>query len=69
MLINADEIRRAVDEGKDVRWANDNYRVIKDVKGQYLILSQQNQHCIGLTWNDNQTLNGKPAEFYVKEGD
>ena len=62
-----EEIRKAVDDGKDVRWATDNYRVVKDVKGQYLIVSQQNQHCIGLTWSDNQTLNGKPVEFYIKE--
>ena len=65
--MTADEIRKAVDDGKDVRWATDNYRVVKDVKGQYLIVSQQNQHCIGLTWSDNQTLNGKPVEFYIKE--
>ena len=65
---NVDEIKKAVDDGLDVRWSNDNYKVIKDANGQYLIMSQINNHCLGLTWRDEQTMNGKSSEFYVKGG-
>lgn len=68
MLTNADEIRAAVDAGLPVKWANDGYDVIRDSIGQYLIVCRSNQHTIGLTWADGQTLNGRPEEFYVTQG-
>ena len=64
---NAQEIIEAVDSGKDVRWGNDNYEVIRAKNGSYIIRSQMNGHCVGLTWSDGVTLNGNLAEFYVKK--
>ena len=59
------EIKEAVEAGKTVYWANKAYTVIKDCIGQWLILCSLNQHCIGLTWRDNTTMNGKPEEFFI----
>jgi len=61
-----DEIKQALSEGKEVRWSTDNYRVIKDKIGQYLIHSQFNNYYIGLTHQDGVTLNGKEEDFYIK---
>jgi len=50
-----------------VFWKNENYQVIKDSIGQWLILSKCNGHCIGLTHKDGKTLNGKESEFYFEK--
>lgn len=60
-----DEIKAAIDEGRPVYHQTPNYRVIRDNLGQYLIKCQSNDYCIGLTWQDGQTLNGKPYEFFT----
>jgi hypothetical protein len=62
-----DEIKAAVERGETVHWANTGYRVIKDSIGQWLIICDHNQSCIGLTWMDGVTMNGKPEDFFVKE--
>lgn len=62
---SAAEIKRAVDQGQDVRWESDGYRVVKDSIGQYLI-QYVDGYAIGLTWRDGVTLNGKLDEFYLK---
>jgi hypothetical protein len=62
--MNLEEIKKAVDEGKSVYWSNRNYEVIKDKNGQYLICCSLNNSCIGLTWTDGTTLNGKEMDFY-----
>lgn len=63
-----DEIKTSVDSGKFVFWHNKNYRIIKNKHtGEYLIWSQFNDHCIGLTWRDGVTMNGKPGEFFVED--
>ena len=59
------EIKNAIDNNKIVYWKNHAYRVIKDNLGQYFIQCQHNQHCIGLTWQDNMTLNGKESDFFI----
>jgi hypothetical protein len=59
------EIKTAVDNGKTVHWSNELYTVIKDKIGQYLIVCT-NGYCIGLTWMDNTTLNGKEQDFYIQ---
>jgi len=64
---DAKDIIKAVDEGKEVCWKSDYYKVIRDSVGQYLICCELNNHCIGLTWADGITLNGKPEDFYIKE--
>ena len=61
-----DQIKLAIKEGKQVFWSTDNYEVIHDSVGQYLIHSKCNDHYIGLFWNDGKTLNGKEAEFFTK---
>ncbi len=58
------EIRNAIAAGKKVHWHNSSYEVIKDSKDQYLIC-HTNGSCIGLTWADGETLNGKEEQFYV----
>ena len=60
------EIKTALQEGKEVFWSTENYKVIKDTKDQYLI-KHSGGHCIGLTWMDGTTLNGKESQFFVKE--
>ena len=60
------DIKQAVEAGKSVHWANDGYSVIKDNLGQFLVIFEPNQSCIGLTWRDGITLNGKESDFYIK---
>lgn len=61
-LHTAEQIRQAVDEGKKVFAGSPAYEVIKDKINQYLIHYIYNEYYIGLTWNDNTTLNG--SNFY-----
>ena len=60
------QIKTTIAEGKKVYWMNLSYEVIKDSKDQYLI-KHSNGSCIGLTWADDTTLNGKEEEFFTKE--
>lgn len=64
--MNLEQIKAAIEAGKKVFWSNEGYEVIKDSIGQYLIRCIWNDHCIGLTWRDGKTLNGKPEEFFVR---
>lgn len=59
------EIKEAVDKGCIVHWATDSYTVLHDNKDQWLIKCT-NEHCIGLTWRDEVTMNGKPEDFYIE---
>ena len=59
-----DEIMYTLEINGKVYWHNDNYEVIKDKIGQYLIRSKSNNSCIGLTHQDGQTMNGKERDFY-----
>jgi hypothetical protein len=59
------EIKQAIADGKSVFWKDNNYKVVLDSKGEYLLKSQSNGHCIGLTWADDVTLNGKEEDFYI----
>ena len=63
--MNLHEIKLAISQGLIVKWANDNYNVIKDNRDQYFIMCEQNSHAIGLTWADETTLNGKEKDFYI----
>jgi len=58
------EIKKAVDAGLTVHWANNGYKVIVS-NGVYYIKCISNNNCIGLTWNDYVTMNGKPEDFYI----
>jgi hypothetical protein len=65
------EIKTAVDQGKTVCWINSAYNVIKDSIGQYFIICNLNDYCVGLTWDDGTTLNascvinGDCLEFFI----
>jgi hypothetical protein len=65
--MNLQQIKEAVEAGKTVHWSNRAYKVIKDSIGQWLIVCSINDHCIGLTWRDNITMNGREDEFYIQE--
>ena len=62
-----EEIKTHVKEGSYVYWKTTNYRVIEDshIKDRFLSHSQFNDHYIGLTWQDNRTLNGDESDFYL----
>jgi hypothetical protein len=60
------EIKKAVDNGLDVRCDNDLYQVLKDRNGYYIYCSQ-NDYCIGLKHKSSNTLNG--VNFYIKESE
>ena len=60
-----DQIKSAVNEGKIVHWSHEGYVVRKDNIGQFNIICLQNDTCIGLTWKDGETMNGKPEEFFI----
>lgn len=59
------EIISAINNGQRVFWRSTAYEVIKDSKNQFLIQCAANGHCIGLTWADGVTLNGKESDFYI----
>lgn len=58
------EIKQAIANDLKVFWGNTSYQVIKDNKDQYLI-KHAGGNCIGLTWADNETLNGKQTDFFI----
>ncbi len=60
-----EEIKCAVESGKKVYWKNQNYEVIKDSIGQWLINCPMTGYCIGLTWRDGVTMNGEPEDFHI----
>jgi hypothetical protein len=60
------EIKADVTSGRVVCWQSPAYQVINGADGkQWLILCTLNNHCIGLTWADGVTMNGKPDDFYI----
>jgi hypothetical protein len=59
------EIKNAVLAGKTVHWASKAYVVVHDEIGQWLVHCLVNNTCIGLTWRDGVTMNGKEDEFFV----
>ena len=64
--MTVEEIKQAIEDGKNVYWKNNAYKVIKNQKnGELLIKCQSNNSCIGLTWADETTLNGKEEDFYI----
>lgn len=63
-IMTLDQIKKAVDLGQKVYWKNEGYQVIKDKKGQYLILHCSGS-CIGL-YSQNNVLNGDESDFFVK---
>jgi hypothetical protein len=61
------EIKQAIEDGKTVNWSNSLYEVVKSKYGELLIRCKNNDHCIGLTWQDGVTMNGKEEDFFIKQ--
>ena len=59
------EIKNALAEGRKVYHGNQNYEVIRDKIGQYLIVCSINGYTIGLTHKNGQTMNGKEEDFFI----
>ena len=66
-FMTLNEIKSSVESGERVFWKSQAYEVIKDRIGQWLLRCSINGNCIGLTWADGQTLNGKAEDFYKLE--
>lgn len=63
------EILRAVDEGMQVHWQSPCYLVERHAGSTSCVIrSLATGHCIGLTWADGTTLNGKAEEFFIGDG-
>ena len=66
---SVEAIKNAVDSGKTVCWSNSNYQIVishpRSYQTEYLIKCLDNDSCIGLTWRDGKTLNGKLKDFYT----
>ena len=65
-----EQIKVAVRMGLEVCWKNRVYRVCKDsacASGMAIVYDEggAKENRIGLTWQDGQTLNGTPEQFYV----
>ena len=62
-----EQIKKAVDQGKEVFWKTDGYRVVAGTQkgsGEYFVVCTENQYTVGLTWRDGKTMNGNEIEFY-----
>ena len=66
--MNLQEIKAAVLAGKTVHWSTTAYAVRYNERGDcFNIVYTPDGNCIGLTWRDGVTLNGKPKEFFIAE--
>ena len=61
-----EEIKCAVMNGHTVHWENEAYVVeyAPDID-DFLIRCVLNANCIGLTWQDNVTMNGREDQFFI----
>ena len=59
-----EQIKAAVKSGQRVCWAAPNY-VVACRNDVWTIRCTSNGHCIGLTWADDVTINGKEEDFYI----
>ena len=60
------EIKAAVLAGKTVHWASTAYAVkYSERADDFNIVYMPDGNCIGLTWRDGMTMNGKPEEFFL----
>lgn len=58
------KIKKLVDHGVQVYWANGRYIVLKDTIGNYNVIDEYNYHCIGLTDKKGNLLNTNQEYFY-----
>jgi hypothetical protein len=64
--MSLEQIKAAIASGKHVHWMHEGYEVTRDKAGQYHITFTATCDCIGLTWSDGVTLNGKPWDFFTR---
>ena len=70
-----EEIKQAVVNGHEVCWKQTNYQVRhyqnsnkRSLKSSdFIIICTTNNNCIGLTWQDNITLNGDKEDFFINK--
>jgi hypothetical protein len=71
--MNLGQIKQAVRDGQIVCHQNENYRVVlhtfKNGDEQWLIKCLSNDYCIGLTWQDEVTMNGYEQDFFILHQD
>jgi hypothetical protein len=64
-----EEIKTAVRNGQTVFWKSHHYPVsmtqLKNGEEQWLVCCTDNNHCIGLTWQDGVTMNGEEKDFHT----
>tara|TARA_R110000868_G_scaffold308380_1_gene569889 strand:- start:159 stop:356 length:198 start_codon:yes stop_codon:yes gene_type:complete len=63
--MTAQEIKTAVDNGKNVHWINSNYIVTKDNLNQYFVKCIDNNSLVGLTYKNGITLSEDENKFYI----
>tara|TARA_R110002050_G_scaffold238498_2_gene374573 strand:+ start:256 stop:624 length:369 start_codon:yes stop_codon:yes gene_type:complete len=63
--MNLAQIKAAIAEGKTVHWSNELYVVEGKDLNNLSIVCTSNNHTIGLTWLDGETLNGKEEDFFI----
>ncbi len=63
--MNLREIKTVIAAGRPVYWKTQEYKVIRDNLGQYLIVYTRSNNAIGLTHRDGVTLNGAESDFFV----
>jgi hypothetical protein len=66
MVMNLRNIKTAVREGLKVHWANELYEVQNKGDAWYIVCVS-NGSCVGLTWSDGKTLNGKANQFFISK--
>ena len=63
--MNLEQIKTAVRKGETVHWANESYVVVAGQRNDdWLITCKTNNHSIGLTHADGETLNGDELDFF-----
>ena len=60
------DLKDAVDSGKEVFWKTNNYKVIKNYKNEYMLLSKSNNCFIGMYCKNGQ-LNGNLNDYYIEK--
>ena len=70
-MMTIKELKKAMDDGEDVRWANDLYKCfLHQYKScgtyEYLVTCTSNDHTIGIFHRDGIGMNIDPKKCYIK---
>ena len=61
-----EELIKAMDDSKEVRWKNDAYKCFKDKFGRYLVKCTLNDYTIGIFHRNGIGMNLDPEDCYIK---